>query len=81
MRISLQRGLVLDKAHRNFAYVTPRISAPTLVHHGAPTLFEVYVKLLLNLLLAGQIGLSSSKLVWCTEGHSRCTLVHKCTKL
>ena len=47
--------------HRNFAYMTPRISAPTFVHHGAPLLFEVKVKLLHVKLLASKIGLLPSK--------------------
>ena len=50
-----------DAAHRNFAYMTPRISAPTFVHHGAPLLFEVKVKLLHVKLLASKIGLLPSK--------------------
>ena len=55
-----------EDAHRNFAYMTPRISAPTFVHHGAPTLFEVKAKLLKAKLLyvkllKDQIGLSPSK--------------------
>ena len=48
-------------AHRNFVYITPWISAPAFVHHGAPTFYEVKIKLLNAKLLAGQIGLSPSK--------------------
>ena len=51
----------MTSAHRNFVYITPWISAPAFVHHGAPTFFEVKIKLLNVKLLAGQIGLSPSK--------------------
>ena len=52
-------------AHCNFAYIMPKISAPTHVHHGEPILFKGEKKSY-RTILAINITVEGSVTAWCT---------------